>query len=476
VDYVPWTVADLLPICAVSRAWRAAATRDELWVGLCREALGGQPLLDRILGGRPRPHRGFHAFFIQRRQALASYQPTLRGPKSGSSGGSSSQGQGQGQGQACPSFSHPPPAGFFDDFVWVLELRDGERPEERLLYSCVLEMGHPQARGRLFTSAGASVVGQGIRLGVDVKGRLAPSPPSSLCPSPVPSGAGAVSPPPSEGDDEAEAEAEEAKGEKPAMRRSSSNESTGSGTWGPGLGRQRRRLSSVADEGQESPELVFRLWVYDRQRQRAACFVSTRLVTDRPPGRWQGRHYDGPFSGPNGGPTTLVVLDESHSLRVQPVVDMVRACVRCVRCVHGWGQGANSLFSLSRVQDTNQSTTLTVSISSTHRPPTTAHRWTSSTRESTSWPSAWICSSASARGKTRPPRSRPRLPPMGTGTWAACPCCCRGAAGQEGAAAAGGVNACRGVGSGWCPRRARGSSCMICWRPSCSGAEVGGSS
>ena len=153
MNYLPRSPSALLPLCAVSHAWRQAATRDAVWEPLCRQAVGGKPLLDRILGSsssssggssskRPTPRGRYHRFFLQRRRALASYQPTLR--------------SGQHTSSSPPSFAEPPPAGFFDPFLWVLELRDGAAPEDRLLYSCVLDMKDPQARGKLFTSAGAS--------------------------------------------------------------------------------------------------------------------------------------------------------------------------------------------------------------------------------------------------------------------------------------------------------------------------------
>lgn len=284
MGYLPRRPRALLPLCAVNRAWRDAATRDEAWEDICRQAVGGKPLLDRILGSKS-GRGGFHGFFVQRRRALASYQPTLRSRRRHHEAATT-----------APSFTEPPPAGFFDRFLWVLELRDGADPERHLLYSCVLDMKDPQARGKIFTSAGAAVVGQGIRLGVDVKARLAPA----STPSPrSPSSAACATPAAGDGGHGEEKDA------------------------GPGDDNDcpHRTGATAAAEPPEPPELVFRLWVYDRRAQRAACFVAARL---EPPGRWHGRrHYDGPFSGPGGGPTTRIVLDEEHSLRVQPTVEMV---------------------------------------------------------------------------------------------------------------------------------------------------------
>lgn len=300
-----------------------------MWEPICRQAVGGKPLLDRILGGANRPAAGYHAFFLQYRRALASARPTLTHPKH--------QRQHHNRHHHSPhrppsssssAFSQPPPPDFFDPFVWVLELRDGEQPEGRLLYSCVLEMGDP----RLFTSAGAAVVGQGIQLGVDVKARLGPSPSLGSSSSSSGGGGGVVGA-------MVEKKEEEAGKDKVGIRRSlggrrlqrrrlSSSSASASSTTTAEVTAAVATATATATEKEEAapPELVFRLWVYNRKRQRAACFVASRLVTDRPRGggRWHGRRFDGPFSGPDGGPTTLVLLDENHRLRVLPVVEMVR--------------------------------------------------------------------------------------------------------------------------------------------------------
>lgn len=158
---------------------------------------------------------------------------------------------------------------------------------------------------------------------MDVKARLAPSPPSSACASPThaacASGAGAVSPPPPALMEAAQVQSGGGHGEEKDADGDDDSSDNG-GMTREGL---RRSGSGGGAVGDEPPELVFRLWAYDRRQRRAACFLATRLETARPPGRWHGRHYDGPFSGPGGGPTTRVVLDETHGLLVQPTVDMV---------------------------------------------------------------------------------------------------------------------------------------------------------
>ena len=252
-----------------------------------------------------------------------------------------------------------PPDIFFAPFTWILEIREGR--DKTLVYSAAVGLKEVEDRGKIFTSSGHSIVGDGFRLGIDVKSRLRP--PSVNFDggggvlarrrrnSSVGSGlglggtAGAAVVVESEGGGggEEEREEEEEEGEKGSAvvggeESEGDNNQEEGGREESGSSMQKEKAAGAAaaaaaadttdhedneEDGDEEEEasLLFTLSLYNKHTHTSACFISTRLVTDRPP-RWQGRYWDGPFSGTDGQATTRVVLDPTHTLTVLPIVEM----------------------------------------------------------------------------------------------------------------------------------------------------------
>ncbi len=301
--YLPHTVRTLLPLCGVNQTWRRVATRDALWATACKQEYG------RLLLERLGVQHEIFAFYLQHTRACRhAYRPVLQRPP--------------GREEVC---CVAPPESFFAPYTWIMELR--EPRQGNLVWSGAMDLANAEARGRLFTSSGNSIVGDGLRLGIDVKPRLPPPPASfdggaavlprhrnnsSKTTVAVASGAGAV----------AECHGnEQAKTKRNNRPEEEEEEDNCPAPCKQGKDQDAAAVPVPEEADDEEAALLFTLSLYDRQTQRSACFVSSRLVTDRPP-RWQGRFWDGPFSGPEGQPTAWVVLDPTHTLQVLPVVDM----------------------------------------------------------------------------------------------------------------------------------------------------------
>lgn len=336
LEYVPNTARALLPLCSLNHAWRRVATRDDVWEPAIKQHYG-QLLLERLGIAK-----GVHGFYLGQQHARFAHQSLLR-PQGAA-----------GQMVCCT----PPPDSFFSTFTWILEIREGK--DKLLIYSAAVALQEVENRGKLFTSSGHSIVGDGLRLGIDVKSRLRPSPPNfgaggGMMPrrrriSSLGSGFGGMSavggPVVVEkrgGGEEKETGKVREKGQAVVGVESKGGnyDQRERGGERSDSTMQRKKAAAAAtaaaaaaaaadatdnednedEDEDEDASLLFTLSLYNKHTHASACFISTRLVTDRPP-RWQGRFWDGPFSGADGQPTTRVVLDPTHTLTALPIVEM----------------------------------------------------------------------------------------------------------------------------------------------------------
>ncbi|KAM3570497.1 hypothetical protein VYU27_007444 [Nannochloropsis oceanica] len=336
LEYVPSTAGALLPLCSLNHAWRRVATRDNVWEPAIKQQYG-QLLLERL-----EVAKGVHSFYLGQQHARYAHQSLLR-PHGAA-----------GQMVCCT----PSPDSFFANFTWILEIREGK--DKTLVYSAAVALGEVEDRGRLFTSSGHSVVGDGLRLGIDIKSRLRPPPPNfdgggGILPrrrrnSSMWSGFGLASavggPTGLANGGGGWAKKEARKVEKKCQpivgggsdAASCCQEEPGGKESDDTMLRKKTAAAAAAavaaaadatdnednedEDEDEDASLLFTLSLYNKHTHASACFISTRLVTDRPP-RWQGRYWDGPFSGADGQPTTRIVLDPTHTLIMLPIVEMV---------------------------------------------------------------------------------------------------------------------------------------------------------
>jgi len=288
--------------------------------------------------------KNVHRFYVGQQRARICCQPLLR-----SAGGEDET--------VCCTL---PPESFFQPFTWIVEVREVQH--QSLVYSTALSLADGEERGRLFTSAGLFVIGKGLQLGIDVKSRLQPAQASlggnakalprdrrreghpgvgggldggRACGVVRVRGRGGgahahrcrrVKMGRRSGAWRCEEERETGGGEEMAseeVARSGWGRAMGAGATDTTDNEEEEEEEDGEEEGEQEgrPALLFTLGIYDRERGRSACLVRSRLEAPRPP-PWEGRCWDGAFSGPGGGATTVVVLDPTHSLRVAPVVEM----------------------------------------------------------------------------------------------------------------------------------------------------------
>jgi hypothetical protein len=140
LDYLPPTPSALLPFCFLNQTWRRHATADKRWLPICKQTYG-RFLLDRL-----GITTNIYSFFLQRQRARYHYTPLLPHPPTHIH---------------TPIACTPPPEAFFAPYTWILEVHDGRR--KGLVYAAAIDMAKVEDRGRMFTSAGNSIVGDGLR-------------------------------------------------------------------------------------------------------------------------------------------------------------------------------------------------------------------------------------------------------------------------------------------------------------------------